>query len=52
LKERKKMMVSKLEKSMIEEALREAKGNQTKASKQLGISRQDLIRKIHLYNIS
>ncbi len=52
LKERKKELVTKLEKEMIELALVKHKGNQTKAAQELEISRQDLIRKLKLYKIS
>ncbi len=51
LKKRKSDLVSSFEKTVIEEALLRTKGNQTQAAKALGISRQDLNRKLKLYQI-
>jgi len=44
--------VENLEKEMIIEILTENEWNQTQASKELGLSRQGLIKKMHRYNIS
>ncbi|MCK4956469.1 MAG: sigma 54-interacting transcriptional regulator, partial [Candidatus Cloacimonetes bacterium] len=50
-KESLKSAVEKLEISMIKRALNEFGWNQTKAAKDLGLSRQGLIKKIHRYQI-
>lgn len=52
LKQQKKEFVGELEKEMIQEALSRSSGNQTRAARDLGISRQDLIRKIKTYKLS
>lgn len=46
------LTLEQLEKFAIEQALRMAEGNKTKASEMLGISRDSLYRKIHQYSIS
>jgi transcriptional regulator with PAS, ATPase and Fis domain len=51
-KESLKSAVEKLEISMIRKMLRQVDWNQTKAAKELGLSRQGLIKKIQRYGIS
>ncbi|MFO7895855.1 MAG: sigma 54-interacting transcriptional regulator [Candidatus Cloacimonadales bacterium] len=51
-KESLKSAVEKLEVSMIRKMLRQVDWNQTKAAKELGLSRQGLIKKIQRYGIS
>jgi len=46
-----KAAVAELEKGMIEEALRATEGNQQKAARQLGLSRQGLINKMKRYAV-
>ncbi len=43
--------VAALERSMIAEGLRQAKGNKTRAAEALGISRRNLIRKVQSYGL-
>jgi Nif-specific regulatory protein len=43
--------VRRIEKKMIEEALETSRGNQTRAAKELGLSRQGLLNKVAAYNI-
>jgi transcriptional regulator of acetoin/glycerol metabolism len=45
------LSLDQLEKHAIERALRQSKGNKSKASKLLGISRDTLYRKLKEYNI-
>jgi len=45
------LALDKLEKYALEEALRESKGNKSKAAKMLGISRDTLYRKLKLFDI-
>ena len=51
LKRRKKEIVAQLEIEMVKASLARHKGNQTRAAKELEISRQDLIRKIKQHQI-
>ncbi len=51
-KETLKSAVEKLEVSMILKVLKQVDWNQTKAAKELGLSRQGLIKKMHRYGIS
>jgi DNA-binding NtrC family response regulator len=44
-----KAAVAELEKRLIEEALRSTEGNQQRAARQLGLSRQGLINKMKRY---
>ena len=43
--------VEALERQMIEDGLRKAKGNKTRAAETLGISRRNLIRKVQAYGL-
>ncbi len=45
------LALDKLEKFALEEALRESKGNKSKAAEMLGISRDTLYRKLKIFNI-
>ena len=45
------LKLDKIEKQTLRQALREAKGNKSKASKMLGISRDTLYRKLKEYKI-
>lgn len=46
------LSLDKLEKYAFEQALRESKGNKSRAAEMLGISRDTLYRKLKLYNLS
>ena len=51
LKADKKALMAEFEKETIQHALREMKGNRTQTAKELRISRQELIRKLKLYQL-
>lgn len=51
LKKKKKELIENFEKESIAQALQKHQGNQSKTARDLGISRQDLIRKINLYKL-
>ena len=50
--EAKKAAVEQARKALVEEALKQAKGNKTKASELLGITRQTIYRLIEKYSLS
>ncbi|MBI4387626.1 MAG: sigma-54-dependent Fis family transcriptional regulator [Candidatus Omnitrophica bacterium] len=52
LKDHKRIVVAEFEKDLIHRVLEQTEGNRTKAAKELCISRQELIRKLKLYQMT